>query len=42
MLDREHDLGLDRVEVGCGVADEVILGDPSESSAGRDDQVAGL
>jgi hypothetical protein len=31
LLDREHDLGLDRVDVGREVVDEVVLGDSGEA-----------
>jgi hypothetical protein len=31
LLDREHDLGLDRVDVGREVVDEVVLGQPGEA-----------
>ena len=32
LLDREHDLGLDRVDVGGEVVDEVVLGQPGEAA----------
>jgi hypothetical protein len=31
LLDREHDPGLDRVDVGREVVDEVVLGQPGEA-----------
>jgi hypothetical protein len=31
LLDREHDPGLDRVDVGSEVVDEVVLGQPGEA-----------
>jgi hypothetical protein len=31
LLDREHDLGLDRVDIGREVVDEVVLGQPGEA-----------
>src|SRR5215207_4503654 len=31
LLDREHDLGLDRVDLGREVVDEVVLGDPGKA-----------
>jgi hypothetical protein len=31
LLDREHDLGHDRVDVGREVVEEVVLGDPGEA-----------
>jgi hypothetical protein len=31
LLDCEHDLGLDRVDVGREVVDEVVLWQPSEA-----------
>jgi hypothetical protein len=31
LLDREHDPGLDRINIGCEVVDEVVLRDPGEA-----------